>query len=569
MLLNGIFCLFLGTQGVMFPSDPALSVWTASPALQPFHESRATGSSILLAWSTGKHSMEAIGHYEVRVRWPLAVEQYDYKLQARPTERDFFALDRVTNREWAKQWSEYTSVYSGLGRQWNFSTPLSLNGTVRVFDFQVRAVSVTGLVSEWSEPVLMHTVLENRLERFSVELVGTGRNNAMRSLITVGGTAIVNKTDLRGFALAVFDRSNFSLAHVDVYDVFTNRSESARMVADIQKQGPDKFIAVVSGDAWEWNLTPQLASVLEVYGAYYVGQWARVFSNSIRPWEYADLAETASQDTFGHPYALLGQWGLGTGGGLESIQLNTGHYLTTGKAQRAIVRVQVYYNYMLGRYFIGNRETRSSDFFTKAQVPRPGTVHNPISQDHTVVPAYQVQPQLPYAPYIGNLHKSLEYLMEANETVVWDEYNSTNYGFEIVQVLEKLPDPLISNDPRVGSALETELERIWGGPTKRYSGVLTGQTLPGTVQTGTVRICPTILSKRLTNDIHSVCSDYDSPSLAGSASLIRFGQGMFPTLCHASEDPNCTSQPSPGTFSKIFRADPWVSGTLIPDYWLP
>jgi hypothetical protein len=542
---------------LQFPTNPG--VWRSVPVLDAFDPSRATLDSIYLSWSRGEHSLLGISHYEVQVRWPLVVEENDHKLQSRPLAEDYYAMNRVLGREWAKQWSVPQLVYEGTGRTYNFSVPQGLNGTVRVFDFQVRAVSVNGTESDWSPNVLMHVLVPNRVERFLVELVGTGRNNPGFSQIIVNGITLLNRTDLRGFGLAVFDRSDFSCVELDSFDVFSNASESFRMTQTILRYADVRlryFFAIVSGYGWEWKTTVQLVKILEALGAFHVGQWASIFSNAIRPSEYADLSETASKDAFGHPYALFGAYGWGTGNGIESLQLNTGHYLTTGKVEKAIIRIQVYYNYMLGRYFVSSEKGfGSSDFFVRSQVPQVLTVHNPVN---TVVnPEYQIQVQGRYAPYIGNLHNVVEYLMEANETVVWDEFGATNYGFEIVQVLAQVPDPLVSVDPRTNSSrLLTEIERLWGGPSLR--------TAPRTANGIIDRVCPNILSERELD--HTTCVDYNlnSPSV-----LLQFGIGLFSTNC-GQGNLDCTGSITGGSVTGGFitRADQYVGGPIDLDSWI-
>ena len=521
--------------------------WIKSPELQPFHESRATESTILLAWSQGVHSAESISHYVVSVRWPLTVEPYDYMLQSRPTGDDHYPTARVANREWAKSWSSDRIVFQGAGRQWLFSTAIisaPVGTNMRVFDFKVRAVTVAGTQSAWSAPVLFHLPLSQSLERFNIELIGTGKNNAGYSEISVAGTRVFHQTDLRGLALAVFDRSDFSLVSVATFDVFTSFLEADSMSAAVRACGPDKFIAVVSGYAWEWHLHPSLARMLEVYGAYYVGQWANVFSSPIQSSPHADLAETASDDSFGHPYALFGSAGWGMGNGIESLQLNTGHYLTTGKAERAIIRLTVYYNYMLGRYVVGQAASNTHEYFTKSQMPQSGTVHNPLPVSRVVAASYQIQPTSQYAPYVGNLHKALDYLLEANAVVVLDEFNATNYGFEIVQELELLPYPIVTIVPR--ATLITEFERVWGGPTARRDPV-SGDFLNTAIDT--TRLCASALPARNELGSLALCADYADPTKTADVPLLQFAVGMWPTLCHGA-NPDCSATPfSPPTSS--------------------
>ena len=564
-----IFLQILRVPALLFPSRPTTpDDWTASPSLHPFHEVRATASSILLTWTKAVHSIDPVDKYEIRVRWPLTVEQRDYKVLSRATHDDLFPAARVANREWATAWSSWRTVYSGKGRQWKMSVGSvfpTLSPNQRVFDFQVRAVTSRGDASTWSRSVLGHLILQSNTDRFTLELMGTGRNNPGYSKISVNGVSVLSRADLKGFAMAAFDRSDFSLVHLDTYDVFSSASESSRMASDLRSQDTSRVVAIVSGFAWEWNLTPLLATALEEYGAYYVGQWSRVFGAvTLQASEHADFAETASQDTFGHPYAFVGQAGLGMGNGIESLQLNTGHYLTVGKAESAVIRISAYYSYMLGRFFFARSFGETHRYFTQAQVPRAQTLHNPIPASKTVTASYQIQAQTSYAPYIGSLWNSVEYLMEANETVVLDEFNATNYGFEIIQVTW-LPDPLVTTDPRSSVWLQTELERVWGGPSVRYSGIDHTTRLANSVTSDIVRVCPTALADRYT--LNAVCTDYDDPAKTSSAPLMQYGLGMNPTKCFA-----CTGwkrgDPLP-SFSMITKAatpTDRVTGTV--DHWL-
>lgn len=514
------FLHFFFAHGLKFPQNAQGGVWKTSPVLQPYHECRATNASILLAWSLARHSIDQLDHYQVRIRWPLAVEINDHSLDLQAP--------------WVKEWSLYFPVYAGPGRQWTFDTSQVDLGSFfnqRIFEFSVRAVTLHNHTSEWSPPVLMHTLLDPSLERFSLDLVGTGRNNAGYSSISVAGKPVFNRTDLDGFALAVFDRADFSLSFMDTYSVSWNDSESLRMANDIRRTaaGPDKFIAVVSGESWEWKSFPVLTKTLEIYGAFYVTQWTHVFSNHVQPSPYADLPETASQDSFGHPYAFVGSAGWGPGNGYESLQLNTGHYLSTGKSQVAKIRLGVYYNYRLGRYFIdsGNQELLSHDFFTKAQLPKPGSLHNPVPL--RINADIQISLQSKFAPYVGNLWNLIDYVLEANETVVLDSLNASNSGFEIVQNFTFLSsddnNPLITEDPRPSARKLSELERVWGGPSSRYSQV-TGTLLRNSVDVSINRICPsTFLSFP-----YIPCEDCFGS--ASPAPLMEFGIGLFPTKCN-------------------------------------
>ena len=551
------FYLFLALEGLKFPSPPTSGQWTATPSLQPFLESRATSSSILLAWSLGRHSLYGIDRYEVRVRWPLTMEIYDFKFYPLATSAGMFpSLDR------AKSWSSYFPVYSGLGRQFSFESAqisgVQVNNQ-RIFEFSVRAVTDDDAFSSpWSAPVLMHTVFQDAtLERFYVDLVGTGRNNAGYSSIFVKGESVFHRTDLKGFALAVFDRSDFSLKFFDQYDVSSTESESLRMANDLATHaGPEQYIAVVSGDSWEWKATPLLSKTLEGYGAYYLGQWAHVFSNQVQPSPYADLSETQSQDSFGHPYAFFGCAGWGPGNGYESLQLNTGQYLAREKSETAKIRIPLYYNYMLGRYFIAPfaQGIYTHEFFSKSQLPKPGSLHNPVPFRKTA--PIQISLQSKYAPYMGNLWNAIDYIREANETVILDEFNTTNSGFQIVQQMTYLPNPLVTEDPRPSNIFETELERIWGGPCARYSQV-TGELLSNSVSVSTTRICPSIFTDQ-------VCLEYDD-GVTG-VPLLEFAVGLWPTVC-SSQDTGCISQTTLSSFSVIAPSRPSNDVTVSIKTW--
>ena len=567
--MKSIFFFFFFIPPSLGLEIPSSSTWEATPVLHQPHDSRATEDRILILWSAAVHSVGSTTRYEVQVRWPEATAEYDWDLYPRPSAEGVL----TSEAEWVTAWSDFTPVYSGLGRQFEFRfSEQVVEGLAnqRVFSFRVRAVCDLdpSCISDWSNTVITHLTLEGRKERFSIELIGTGRNNAQLSQIIVDGTPIFSRADIVGLVMAVFDRRDFSLVSLDTYDTFTNKAEATRLALDVRAQDPNMFVAIVSSGSWEWNFTPNAAAALEQIGAFYVGQWSRVFSvTSLQFNPYADIAETASQDSFGHPYALLGYAGLGMGNGWESLQLNTGHYLALGKAEEAIIRLSVYYNYVLGRYVIGSAMSGtllSSSYFSQSQLPQVGTVHAPIPLSRTIPAAFQIHPIDTYAPYVGNLWNQVEYIMETNETVFLPDYNTTNYGFEIIISLW-LPAPLISNDPRQGNQLMTEEERVWGGPTARVSGI-SSNPLPGAVLVDPTRVCQTALAMRLQSTSPNRCTDYDDPDLAAEAPLMQYGVGVWPMVCSVLREGCEEWDPDEVEFSII---DQPVLGTpeVLVDTW--
>ena len=565
-----LFCMG-DVVGILQPTGSSGS-WTSLPVIHTPSGSRSTTTTILLSWTPGEHSIETISHYEIQARFPTEIADSDQVvLPLYGSVASAYPQTVVDNREWAVSWSPWYTVYSGLGRQFLFNITNQFSGVgidnQRFFDFQVRAITVeSGLQSAWSDSVQGHTVLEGDRDRLLLELIGTGRNNVGFTKVVVGGNVLLNRADMKGLTLIVLDRRDLSVAFFQTYNTFDFVFESSAMAQKIRLFGPKFFILVVSSGAWEWHATPTLTDALEYYGAYYVGQWSRVFAgtSSVQFSPYADLAETASEDSFGHPYAFFGYYGLGAGGGYESLQLNTGHYLATGKAEHAIIRLELYYSYMMGRYMVGTNEGKfplSSDFFVKGQAPRPKTVHAPLPSFDP--PVNQIQPIPAYSPYIGSLWAQLEYIMESNQTYTVPEYNVTNDGFEMVQRLLNRPAQ-VSSDPRRN--VVTELERIWGGPSLRYSSV-TGNLISSSAATGTTRVCPDILLYRLAPGF--TCPAYDTDATVGIP-LLQFGIGMWPTICDHSSS-HC-GDPIPTSFSPLIPKPIDITDinsevTVITDTW--
>jgi hypothetical protein len=561
-----IFFLLVGIASSLPFPDTSTGSWTLSPQIDAPTESRSTETTIFLTWSQGAHSLEPLSRYEVQARYPTAISPNDQYLYFPKPTQDGYYPDRSIDRPWAVSWSDWSDVYIGMGRQYLFSvsqfTGLS---NQRVFDFRVRAVTSGSLTSDWSTVVPAHTILEGGKDRFLVELVATGKNNPGMSSIKIAGVTIFSRRDKVGLTMAVVDRANFQLLSVDTFDTFNDRAESRRLASSIRACGPEKLVLIVSSHGWEKSFTTNLADAMEMYGAYYVGQWARVFdAPPIQPNPYADLTGTQSSDSFGHPYAFIGMFGLGMGNGFESIQLNTGHYLTTGKAEPAIIRLSFYYNYMFGKYMVGSEEmsvTRSADWFVKSQAPRPGTVHAPIPGGPDPISLSSIQPQPKYAPYIGTLSHHIEFLMEANETVVLDQFNTTNFGFEIRQ--DNFFSQTITDDPRE-KILITELEYVWGGPSVRYN-FDGSEVLSASASTNTNRVCPDILPYLWMQG--TGCSVYDDPVATATVPMLQYGIGIWPTVCAASRA-GCGAATPMVSFSMISKPTISASVTVSTDMWI-
>ena len=557
--------LFSGVYGLRFPTF-TVDGWESVPVLHESHPVRTSSDKILLLWSAGAHSIGETVGYEVVVCWPMSINVYDWDFYPRPSLNNPAA-------DWAESWSDWTMVYTGMGRQFEFDIASQVPGGLlvdqRVFFFKVRAVcdlSVSCL-SEWSNEIYTNVLLEGPKERFTLELIGTGRNNAGLTRVTLDGEPIVSRANLVGLTVCVFSRTDFALVSTTTYDTHNDKEASTLLANDIRAIGPEYYISVVSSGEWELNFTPTAASALEQIGGYYVGQWARVFSiTSIQFNPYADIAEWSSSDSFGHPYALFGHFGLGMGNGYESLQLPTGHYLALGKADYAIIRVGLYYNYPLGRYVVAADLTsgESSPYFTRSQYPATGTLHAPVPDSRTIFPLYQIHPTSEYAPYVGNLWNQVEYIMESNETVYLPQYNLTNFGFQIVISLW-LPSPFVGSDPRRDTELESELERVWGGPSWRVSGIDSSVSLPGTVMVNTERPCPESLIMRA--DVGS-CSNYDDSTLTATSPLMQYGVGQWPMIC-STDRTGCEDPPIETTYVAKINPPTNIQATvaIVEDSW--
>jgi hypothetical protein len=500
-------------QIVSIPLTPG--VWIRSPIIDPFRASQSTEFSVRFSWSVGEHSTSEIQAYEVEMRYPVTVIQDDSRIINSPNSENFFS----PRSEYVSSWSPWTVVYSSTGRQFVFD---ATGLPSRAFAFRVRAVTASGSASGWSPPVMTHVRLPPEKERVMVELIGTGRNAPDYSEIRINGEIIFSRSDRPGLTLATFHRADLSRISLRTFNTQMDPAESAELGRFLRSLDQSVYIFVISSDAWERFLSPSTASILESVGGFYVGQWARTINNDDR-----SLGGTASQDSFGHPYALIGMPGLGMGRGWESLQLNTGHYLTRRKTERAIVRVRMEFHYGLGRYLIPDRSiVFTHQLFSRAQPPAIGTLHNP--NKNRIRFDYYIQ-QLPqYIPHIGTVRNYFEYIVEGNQTI--ELKNFTNTGFEISVVIMK-PEPVVFNDPRRGSRIQTELERIWGGPSQRTSVVAPHADLPGVDSfiPPEDRLCPNIIEEFFDPALPP-CPQYGSQD---APDLLKFGVGVYPTVCYS------------------------------------
>merc|ERR1719321_230709 len=155
---------------------------------------------------------------------------------------------------------------------------------------------------------------------------------------------------------------------------------------------------------------------MEYCGAYHFGQWASIFAEEQHyPSDYADLEQSASQQEFGHPYALVGIPGIGTGMGWESLHYNTGHYLATGHAHTAIIVGTFMYDYLVRHYRITDVHASKSPFYATASPPAPDTTDYPTPIDRVQVSMPSPNPAPAYTPYIGTLQRHMDAIMESTD----------------------------------------------------------------------------------------------------------------------------------------------------------
>merc|ERR1719375_2264963 len=164
------------------------------------------------------------------------------------------------------------------------------------------------------------------------------------------------------------------------------------MSKDLRRFHQGHLVVVVSSDAWEWNAGSVLVRTMEWCGAYHFGQWSNVFAEQPHlASPDSDLAQTASQQEFGHPYAFIGIPGLGAGMGWESLHYPTGHYLAEGgRAPKAIIRGIAYFDYVARHYRVKNMNVLKADFYSKNNPPAPETIHRPMPSWKQKKPLHQI-----------------------------------------------------------------------------------------------------------------------------------------------------------------------------------
>ena len=492
---------------------PESGTWLL-PALHPADPNRSSTKSILLSWSIGRNVADEVVRYEVQGRWSVG---------SNPLQAVGNAIHAIEMRRWQL-------IYSGKGRLFNWSDASAVvPGTL--YQFRVRAVGRFQGPSPWSDVLSHNTVLPAPIERIVFELIGTGRNDAAFAQLTVNGVTLYKREDKRGLVVAVFKRENFSLQNLSVYDTFSDVNESERLANLLLSLTSDFFVFVVSNDAWELSVHSRLARAVEFCGGYHFGQWSADFARPIIT--DTDLSETASFENFGHPFAFVGVPGVGVGGGWESLQLNTGHYLASGKTPRAIIRGTAYFDYTSKRYELKGVKRWSNDYFLKQSIPISPSGHNPIPTVNS--PLGGIMPLSRYIPYNGHLYTHVEALIASNRTLNLPQYSTRNFGFQIV-VTQNLPKPVSFVDPRPFELMHTELERVWGGPSKR-AHMVDGGLLATQLNSGLnfdQRICQEFISWRW-NVSNELCYDTDSCCSAfGSTDnpiIMQQHVGLWPTLC--------------------------------------
>eukprot|EP00392_Amoebophrya_sp_AT5.2_P010694 g10759.t1 len=260
------------------------------------------------------------------------------------------------------------------------------------------------------------------------------------------------------------------------YNTFNHPGDSNGMARDLRKLDQSHFVAVVSTDAWEWNVTPSLIKAMEFCGAYHFATWSRAFGGSHikMPTQTGfDVDQTSSQIQFGNPYALWGIPGIGSGMGFESVAWPSSQYLFQKLAPNAIVRLILYMDYVVRHYFVSlpSVDMVAVDFLKKAVPPPYESLHNPYSYAQRAAECEPpncrifsgatksfIQEDFPYKVYHGELRVHMDRLIESNRTLDPHYYHFFLFTNSSVYKM----------DPRPASKRVTELERVWGGPSERY-----------------------------------------------------------------------------------------------------
>jgi Fibronectin type III domain/Interleukin-like EMT inducer len=509
------------------PTTLSSADWTA-PVLHSHHKSRSTITSILFAWSPASHPNESLNHYEVEVR-------------LKNTDSNFYGPNYVNT-------NSFQTVYSGYGRAFNLT---DLESGV-AYEARVRAIGDTSTNSDYSTIKLYYTNVPTLKEFVPFSLTGTGRNNHGFSSIVVNGVTIYDRTDETGLVLAILDRKTLNLDSITTYNTFSSETEADSLATALLNLSYKKFVLIVSTDRFELGVHDRLVRAVEYCGGFHFANFLSP-NTQPQPWVMTgdfDIAQTASDNWFAHPYAFLGIPGVGTGLGKESIALNTGHYLSTGHAQHARIAGMFVYIPETGMYSAEHVQMNVDDYYRKGILPKQGTTHNPIPRDR-VISSITQNDMSRYVPYIGTLENQIDYLIIANKTYNSDTYSFNNTGFQIARVTHLPVDPSYVAPVTDGYSM-SELERIWGGKTKRYDVSVNND--PGTFldlfTDGILyenRVCAEAVTDRLSSTCLNgeCCDDYDTTASTSEMPLLQYAIGLWPTKCQDS----CTTQTTASSFS--------------------
>jgi hypothetical protein len=542
-----LFGIVLLVWAAYFPEKEAKGKKFTPPQLLPWDNLRATESSLLITWTAAINRYASVATYELYIRRP-----------ALPVTEQRWAEDlrnrHAPNPRWREEtvWTEWEKIYTGPARAYRITEGLIAG---HPYELQVRAHATNGEFTDFSEPQLVHTLRPAEIERFPFRIRGTGRNNPNYTEIEVDHRIIYRRWDQTGLVLAAFQRTDLQLVWLETYDTMHNVSRSRDMANDLRSFDQSFFLMVVSSDAWEMRATQTLVKAMEYCGAYHFGQWAYIFAEQQHyPSVWADLEQSASQQEFGHPYALVGIPGIGTGMGWESLHYNTGHYLATGHAHPSIIVGTFMYDYLVRHYRITDVIASKSPFYEKAMPPAPDTTDYPTPLDKVEVFMPSPNPAPAYVPYIGTLQRHMDAIMESNQTSP-----PRNYGFLLVTDAR-----VYKVDPRPPERRLTELERVWGGPSARYwtRNIILDE--PATLLFDDYKLpqvqledrsCVTyIFNDRLFagnsdcpqciacgQDHSACCEDIDKKDIPA----LTCGIGVVPILCDNSDNENLVSESGP------------------------
>ncbi|CAD7937806.1 unnamed protein product [Amoebophrya sp. A25] len=577
---------FPSTEAAYFHVDPE-KTWVR-PLMLPWEPLRGTKDSILVTWTTGWNPHCTILRSVLQQRYPNAIGSMNIDLRNRGQESSTWYNDTINT----VGFSPWTAVYEGPGKAFE-STGL-LPGhpyeyRVKTIGYNIKLKQETE--SPWSVPQMVHTNYDPIRERFGVFLQGATVHNMDDTIIEVDSVQLYRRRDEKGLVLAVFSRLNMQLIWLKTYNTFNHPGDSNAMASDIRKLDQSHFVAVVSTDAWEWNVTPGLIRAMEFCGAFHFATWVKNFggTHTKMPTQTGfDVDQTSTQGGFGHPYSFWGIPGIGTGNGWEGVAWPSSHYLMQKLAPNAVIRLVLYMDYVVRHYYVSLPSTdRVVVSFQAQAIPPPlESLHNPytFAQRNASCEApncrmYQpgvksyIQEEPFYKVYHGELRFHMDRILEANRTVDPHYYhfflftNSSVYKF----------------DPRPSFYRVTELERIWGGPSERYFFNVSAQqwelAFPGIKYAD--RFCPDLFHNDRF-DINPItcrntsragmtrCCDYLDFRVGNDPSNdyylgLRCGVGVVPTLCNETHNPAAipqaplipawdhrnTLEPVPNVYSKL------------------